>query len=128
FQWTMVVLASIGLATVGLCQVNIATGFSQIGEELGVGFPSLALLIAWFYIGYGIAHIPGGFLATRIGVRGGLTIGMALLGAACIWSGLSPGYNSLLISRIIAGFGGGVYAAVAPAAAALWFPDRRGAF
>ena len=125
-EWLTVVLLALGITTVGINQVNIATAFGMIGSEFHLDFPLLVLLISWFFIGYGIVHIPGGLLVTRIGMRSGLMFSMIVLGLSCIGSGLANNYETLMASRIIGGFGAGVFTAVAPPAAVLQFSDRRG--
>ena len=70
----------------------MATAFPLIGSEFHVGLGSQSYLISLFIVGYGLAHIPGGMLATTIGMKRTLVAGLTLRGLASLSSGLSYGH------------------------------------
>lgn len=102
----------------------IAPTFGQLSQEFGVEIPKLALLIAGFVAGYGIFHVPAGFLATRLGLRATLVIGLALEGITAALSGLADGYWVLMVLRVLCGVGASIYAGVGIAAVSVWFAGR----
>lgn len=91
----------------------IATDF-DIGP-LAMGFISTA-----FSITYTLAHIPGGFLADRFGIR---RVGAAALlwwSALIALTGAVSSYFSLIVTRFGFGVGHGIYPACHFKALALW--------
>lgn len=120
-RWGMLALISAGFIALTLNWFDVAAAFPLIGAEFGVGLGPLSLLISLFLVGYGVAHIPGGMLATAIGMKKTLVIGLALQGAAGVMSGLSYSYAELAIFRVISGIGGSIFIAVGFAAVIVWF-------
>lgn len=120
-RWTMLGIICLGFIMLTLNWFNVATAFPLIGAQFGVGLSELALLISLFIIGYGLAHIPGGMLATAIGMKRTLVIGLAIQGLAGVLSGIAASYLQLAIFRILSGLGGSIFIAVAFAAVIVWF-------
>jgi predicted MFS family arabinose efflux permease len=123
-RWTMLAIVSLGFLSLTLNWFDIAAAFPLIARELHVGIPQLALLISLFLAGYGVAHIPGGILATRIGLKRTLVFGVLLEGVAGVLSGISTDYAALALFRLIAGIGGSIFIAVAFGAVTVWFERR----
>ncbi len=123
--WAMLALISAGFLALTLNWFDVAAAFPLIGAEFHVGLGPLSLLISLFIVGYGVAHIPGGMLATRIGMRRTLMIGLVVQGLAGVMSGLSYSYNELAVFRVVSGVGGSVLIAVGFAAVIVWFHDRQ---
>ncbi len=123
-RWTMLAVVSLGFLSLTLNWFDIAAAFGLIAPDLQVGIPQLALLISLFVIGYGVAHIPGGILATRIGMKRTLVAGVLLEGLAGVGSGLATNYTALAIFRVVAGVGGSIFIAVAFGAVTVWFKGR----
>lgn len=122
-RWGMLTIVSLGFVMLTLNWFDVATAFPLIGVEFNVGLGPLALLISLFIIGYGIAHVPGGMLATKLGMKRTLVLGLAVQGLAGVLSGISTGYLELAIFRVLSGLGGSVFIAVAFAAVIVWFED-----
>ena len=119
--WIMLGVISLGFIALTLNWFDVATAFPLIGAEFNVGLPSLSYLISLFIVGYGVAHIPGGMLATAIGMKRTLVIGLVVQGLAGVMSGLSSSYTELAVFRLISGIGGSVFIAVGFAAVIVWF-------
>src|SRR5580698_9580337 len=115
-RWGMLALISLGIVALTLNWFDVATAFPQIGAEFKVGLGSLSFLISAYIVGYGLSHIPGGILATKLGMKKTLVLGLVVQGLAGIMSGLSHSYVELAIFRIISGIGGAVFVAVATGA------------
>jgi hypothetical protein len=62
----MLAVLSLGIVALTLNWFDVATAFLLIGAEFKVGLGSLSLLISLYIVGYGLTHIPGGLLATKI--------------------------------------------------------------
>ncbi len=74
-RWRMLALLVLGYVSLTLNWFNIASAFTPISEDLGVSFEQLAMLIALFVLGYGVAHVPGGIIAARLGMKRTLVLG-----------------------------------------------------
>ena len=69
-------MISLGIIALTLNWFDVATAFPLIGAEFKVGLGSLGYLISLYIVGYGLTHIPGGMLATAIGMKKTLVLGL----------------------------------------------------
>jgi MFS family permease len=123
-RWGMLAVISLGIMALTLNWFDVATAFPLIGNEFKVGLGPLSLLISLYIVGYGLSHIPGGMLATRIGMKRTLVLGLLIQGLAGIMSGLSHSYIELAVFRVVAGIGGSVFIAMGTAAVVVWFRKK----
>ena len=108
-------------------RVNIATAGPVIQKEFGFSNTELGHVFSAFGYSYALLQVPGGWLGDRLGPRKTLLIcgGVWALTTAVI--GLSVGLASLMIFRIVLGFGEGATFPTATRAMQNWVPaDRRG--
>lgn len=122
--WLMLAVLSAGVFALTLNWFDVATAFPLIGSEFHLGLGSLSYLISLFIVGYGLAHIAGGLLATAIGIKKSLVLGLLVQGIAGVTSGLSTNYFELELSRVLSGVGGSVFATVGFAAVVTWFHGK----
>jgi MFS family permease len=120
----MLTVISLGITALTLNWFDVATAFPLIGAEFKVGLGPLSYLISLYIVGYGLSHIPGGMLATAIGMKKTLVLGLGVQGLAGIMSGLSYSYAELAFFRVVSGIGGSVFIAVGTAAVVVWFRDK----
>lgn len=123
-KWVMLAIVSAGFLVMTMNWFNIAPGFGQISDAFGLEIPEVATLISVFVVGYGVFHIPGGFLATRWGMRSVLALGLAVEGGAAVLSAIAPNYATLMATRVVCGVGASVFAAIGVAAVSVWFQRR----
>ena len=123
-RWSMLGLISLGIIALTLNWFDVATAFPLIGAQFRVGLGPLSFLISLYIVGYGLTHIPGGMLATAIGMKKTLVLGLLVQGLAGIMSGLSQSYAELAFFRVVSGVGGSVFIAVGTAAVVVWFRER----
>ncbi len=123
-RWSMLAVISLGFVSLTLNWFNIAAAFPLVAQDLHAGVPALALLISLFLAGYGLAHIPGGILATRIGMKPTLVLGILVQGVAGVLSGIAGNYTVLALCRVLSGIGGSIFIAVAFGAVTVWFEGR----
>jgi MFS transporter, ACS family, D-galactonate transporter len=124
-RWRMLAIIGLGFIALTLNWFDVATAFPLIGAEFKVGVGSLSYLISLFVVGYGLAHIPGGLLATAMGLKRTLVAGLVLQGLAALLSGLSYSYLQLEFARAVCGIGGSIFVAVAFGAVVAWFAGSR---
>ena len=94
-RWGMLAVISLGIMALTLNWFDVATVFPLIGSDFHVGLGSLSYLISLYIVGYGLSHIPGGMLATAIGMKRTLVLGLLVQGLAGVMSGLSYSYAEL---------------------------------
>jgi MFS transporter, ACS family, D-galactonate transporter len=123
-RWGMLAVISLGIFALTLNWFDVATAFPLIGGEFHVGLGSLSYLISLYIVGYGLSHIPSGMLATRIGMKRTLVLGLLVQGLAGVMSGLSYNYTELAFFRVVSGIGGSVFIAMGTAAVFVWFRER----
>jgi len=123
-RWGMLAIISLGVMALTLNWFDVATAFPLIGAEFKVGLGPLSYLISLFIVGYGLAHIPGGMIATAIGMKKTIVLGLLVQGLAGIMSGLSYNYTELAFFRVVSGVGGSVFIAVGTAAVVVWFQGK----
>jgi MFS transporter, ACS family, D-galactonate transporter len=123
-RWGMLALISLGIVALTLNWFDVATAFPLIGAEFKVGLGSLSFLISLYIVGYGLTHIPGGMLATAVGMKKTLVAGLLVQGLAGVMSGLSRSYAELAFFRVVSGVGGSVFVAVGTAAVVVWFREK----
>jgi MFS family permease len=120
----MLGVISLGILALTLNWFDVATAFPLIGAQFKVGLGPLSYLISLYIVGYGLTHIPGGMLATAIGMKKTLVLGLGVQGLAGIMSGLSASYVELACFRVVSGIGGSVLIAVGTAAVVVWFREK----
>ena len=123
-RWGMLALISLGIVALTLNWFDVATAFPLIGAQFKVGLGSLSFLISLYIVGYGLTHIPGGMLATSVGMKKTLVAGLLVQGLAGVMSGLSGSYAELAFFRVVSGVGGSVFVAVGTAAVVVWFREK----
>ncbi|WP_051580964.1 MFS transporter [Pseudonocardia acaciae] len=123
-KWFMLAIVSLGFVTMSANWFNVSTGFGPIAREFGLDIPDVAFLISIFVFAYGLLHIPGGFLATRWGLRPILALGLGIEGIGSMLSAAAGSFAQLASFRALCGVGASVFAAVGIAAVSVWFRHR----
>ena len=75
-------------------------------EQLGLSKAQSGLLVAMYAIGLGVAAVPGGVLASRVGVKTAALAGLVTLAATSVAFGLIDSYGGLLATRFLQGAAG----------------------
>ncbi len=88
---------------------DIGPALPGIGREFSVGPGDWGLLVASFLLGAGLLQVPAGLLARRLGARPVALAGAGLLAVGGIASALAPSFAALLLSRLLAGAGAGLF-------------------
>lgn len=100
---------------------------SQIGEQLSIPDALRGTLITAYALTLGVVALLTGPISDRIGRRKVLLIGSGILAMSLAFHQLAFDYSSILIMRILSGFGGGVLTGSCVAYIGDYFPkERRG--
>jgi MFS family permease len=108
-------------------RVNIATAANAIQRELRLSNTQLGFLQSAFGYPYLLFQIFGGWVGDRFGPRRTLFLCGVIWASATILTGLSGGFATLFLCRVLVGFGEGATFPVATRAMQNWTPvGRRG--
>jgi MFS family permease len=108
-------------------RVNLSTAASTIGKEFSLSKSQLGLLLSSFGWTYALFQVFGGWVGDRMGPRKTLVICGAIWAAATAITGLAVGLGSLMLFRLVVGFGEGATFPTATRAMQNWIaPGRRG--
>lgn len=95
-----------------------------IRNEFALDYTKSGFVISAFSLSYGIAQLPAGWLADRIGCRLLITVGISGLALAGLFVGLSQVYTVLLVSLSLMGILAGGYHPAAPPIFLTFFDQR----
>ena len=98
--------------------------FPALIGEMGLSPLQIGGVVSAFVAGYGIAHVPGGMLAERVGLRAAILLGIAIEAIGVVLTAAAHGYGALLVGRLVCGIGGSVYIGSAVGLTTAWFRDR----
>jgi MFS family permease len=98
-----------------------------IGNELGLSYSQIGLIISCQYIAAAVANIPGGMMVDTIG-RKGLLMALSLfwVGFPYLLIGFTHGYLMLLACTALVGFGNSLWHPTAIPTLGQRYPDRKG--
>ena len=88
---------------------NIAPGLTYISHDLKLQLVQLGVITTAFYIGLSTFQMVGGLLASRIGNRFTSVLGISILGASVILTGMSQNLFELFTFRLFAGIGSALF-------------------
>ena len=98
-----------------------------IGNELGLSYSQIGLIITCQYIAAAVANIPGGMIVDTVG-RKGLLMAVSLfwVGFPYLLIGFTHGYLMLLVCVSLVGFGNSIWHPTAIPTLGQRYPDRKG--
>ncbi len=123
-RWMALAIIFVSFLQFTLNWFCIIPAFGGIVRDMRLSFPQVGAIVGMFIAGYGLAHIPGGWLAERYGLRRALLLGIAVetLGAAL--SAWAASFDLLLAARFVCGVGGSIYLGSAVGLTTAWFRGR----
>jgi len=110
-----------------LDRVNVSTASAGFGAQFHLSKTQIGLVFSAFAYPYLIFQISGGWISDRLGARRTLIAAGIVWAGATVLTGLAGGLLSLLIARVLLGFGEGAAFPSATSAMSNWVPvGRRG--
>jgi len=98
-----------------------------IRNDFGLDYTQAGLVISAFTLSYGIAQMPAGWLADRLGPHKLITLSITGVAAAGLLVGLSHAYSWMIFFLILMGLaGGGYHPSAPPLISASVRPENRG--
>ena len=108
-DFTVIGLIGAGHATSHFLQLVLPPLFPFMREELGLSYVALGVVMTLFYLVSAVAQPFAGFVVDRVGGRGVLLAGVALMAAGVLLMGLAHGPLLLAAGAVIAGLGNSVF-------------------
>ena len=102
--WIAVFLFTMALINY-MDRITLSFAIGPIGQEFGLGNVAKGYLFSSFLWTYAACVIPMGFLADRYGSKRVAGWGMGIWSLATVLSGISVGFVSLLMTRLVMGSG-----------------------
>lgn len=85
--------------------LNVGAIFYLMSTDLGAGVSGLGTLTAAFYLGIGIAQVPGGLLAAKWGTKRVVVIGVFLSSLAALGTSAAATISEIAVLRFLVGVG-----------------------
>jgi MFS family permease len=108
-----------------LDRVNVSTAASGFSKEFGLNKTEIGLVFSAFAYPYLVFQIVGGWISDRLGARRTLIVCGSIWGGATVLTGMAGGLASMLVARLLLGFGEGATFPAATAAMSRWVPKSR---
>jgi len=125
--WRELWLITIGHALTHWYPATFYLLLPLIGNELGLSYSQIGLIITCQYIASAVANVPGGVMVDTIG-RKGLLMGISLfwVGFPYLLIGFTHTYVMLLVCISLVGFGNSLWHPTAIPTLGQRYPDRKG--
>lgn len=108
-------------------RVNVSTAASVFSKELHLSNTQVGLVFSAFAYPYLIFQIIGGWVSDKFGARLALTVSAVIWAGATLATGFAGTLATLLVARVLLGFGEGATFPTATRAMSDWAPaSRRG--
>jgi ACS family glucarate transporter-like MFS transporter len=110
-----------------LDRVNVSTAAAGFAKDFNLNKTQIGLVFSAFAYPYLVFQIIGGWVSDRFGARRTLIACGLIWAAATVLTGLAGGLTSLLVARVVLGFGEGATFPAATSAMARWVAkEKRG--
>jgi sugar phosphate permease len=109
-------------------RVNVSTAAAVFRDELHLSNTQLGLVFSAFAYPYLVFQIIGGWVGDRFGARRALTVAGVIWATATLLMGLVGSLTSMIIARLLLGFGEGATFPVATRAMSDWTPAGKRGF
>jgi ACS family glucarate transporter-like MFS transporter len=111
-----------------LDRVNVSTAAAGFGKEFHLSHMEIGLVFSAFAYPYLAFQVIGGWISDRFGAKRTLTFCGALWAVATLLTGLAGGLMSLLVARLLLGFGEGATFPASTTAMARWVAKEKRGF
>lgn len=105
-------------------RTNISMGAPSILKDLHMSTASIGLLLSFFFWGYVITQVPGGWLAGKISAKKVVIVGSFVWAIMSVLTGVVKNYDALLAVRFFMGLAEGVVFPAFQVLLVKWYPDR----
>ncbi|CAB3637682.1 MFS transporter [Achromobacter pestifer] len=108
-DWKIILLIGVAHASSHFFQLVLPSLYVSLGNEFGLDFARLGLLVSTFYVVSGIGQASSGFVVDRIGARPVLWFGLTCFVVSGLLIGSATGYTMLIAAAVVGGIGNSVF-------------------
>ena len=123
--WAMLALITAAHALGSFSALAVAPLAPFLLDALQLSRAEVGLFVPAAYLGGVLMSLPAGWLTDRLGVRGALAGGLALIGVMVTVAARADGLAGMLGCLVVGGFGFSVLNPATGKAVVDWFPPRR---
>lgn len=109
-------------------RVNVSTAATAFKEEFALSNTQVGFVFSAFAYPYLVLQVVGGWLGDRFGARRTLSVCGFIWAAATVMTGLAQGFASLVLTRVMLGFGEGATFPAATRAMSSWTASSKRGF
>lgn len=124
----LVVALMAGYSMVYMDKSMISTAIIPIAQQFNLDAGQTGLIMSFFFLGYSLMQIPGGWLADKIGAKRVLMLSLLIISFFSFAFGMVSGLMLFICIRFFAGLGHGGYPPSVSKAIADNFPQEKRTF
>ncbi|WP_206912425.1 hypothetical protein IGL98_000140 [Enterococcus sp. DIV0840] len=117
-----------GYSMIYMDKSMISTAIITMAEEFSLDTGQTGLIMSFFFLGYSLMQIPGGWLADKIGAKKVLMLSLAIISIFSFAFGAVSSLMLFMVIRFFAGLGHGGYPPSCSKSIADNFPQERRTF
>jgi MFS family permease len=122
---TTLLLICLMYAITYIDRVNVSTAALVFKKDLNLSNAQVGLVFSAFAYPYVLLTVMGGWMSDKLGARRALTWASMTWAAATLWTGMSFGFTSMILSRLLLGIGEGATFPIATRALCDWIPKQK---
>ncbi len=103
-DWQIILLIGVAHSSSHFFQLVLPSLYVSLGNEFGLDFARLGLLVSVFYVVSGLGQASSGFVVDRVGARPVLWFGLSCFVLAAVLIGAANGYAMLMLAAAIGGW------------------------
>lgn len=123
-RYTVLAIVFTGFTVSFVNRISMSVAIPYIAEDLHLSTAVMGIVLSAFFGGYTVSQIPGGMLADKFGSRKIMTISLIWWSIFTAITGAVGTLGQLLWTRLIFGFGEGLYLGGSTKTVSVWFPRR----
>ncbi|AIT27601.1 sugar (and other) transporter family protein [Bordetella holmesii 30539] len=108
-DWQIILLIGVAHSSSHFFQLVLPSLYVSLGNEFGLDFARLGLLVSVFYVVSGLGQASSGFVVDRVGARPVLWFGLSCFVLAAVLIGAANGYAMLMLAAAIGGVGNSIF-------------------
>lgn len=108
-----------------MCRVGVNSLFPIIQKDLHLTDGQIGTLGSIVLVGMAVCVLPVSYLADKFSRKKAVVVLSTIWGSGTIVSALADSYSTLVISRLLVGFGNSAYAAISVAILSGWFSEEK---
>lgn len=120
-RWYIVSMLFVASAINYVDRVALPLAAPVVTREMGIGPAALGVVFSSFFVGYAVFCFVGGYFSDRIGPKRVIVLAMTVWSVFCGLTGAAFGIGSLLLIRLVFGFGEGPFPSSSNKIVSNWF-------